>query len=255
MKKLFSCILILSLVLSAGGALADMSLFDVWQELTWDLPEHTSKDRLSRTNNGRWVEGSWVGEVTNSMMENCLDMPEGGDCEDMLTAWLLGTYHPEQPFLELLVDDIEHVDAQIESSEFYSLYYGLDEIMIAEFYILDVTLQTPYGDENYNMLCCVTMDFTGEQAAKYIVTYGDLDALGGVRGVATSNYLGNLTVVNCEEWVSLRAQPSTSAERMKKVPLYATVTDGYDVGNGFVYCQYAGTAGFILAEYLDLATW
>ena len=64
-----------------------------------------------------------------------------------------------------------------------------------------------------------------------------------------------MKVEGCEEWVSLRAQPSTSAERMKKVPLYATVTDGYDVGNGFVYCQYAGTAGFILAEYLDLATW
>lgn len=255
MKKLVCCILALALMLPMGCALAEMSLFDLWQELTWDVPDYTSKKQLTSTNNGRYVDGAWVGEVTNSMMDIYLDMREGGTMRDVLTAWLMGTYDPEQPFLEILVDDIEHVDAEIQASEFYSFYKGSREIMIAEFYSLDVTLETPYGDENYNMLCCVTMDHEYTQAAKYIVTFGDLGALGNVRGVATGNYIGNLIVCNCEEWVSLRAMPDAQSERMAKVPLNALVTNGFLAPNGFVFCQYNGMAGFILEEYLDIVTW
>ncbi len=57
-------------------------------------------------------------------------------------------------------------------------------------------------------------------------------------------------VVNCEEWVSLRAAPDTSAQRLAKVPLGAEVTDCAFAGNGFVACAYAGKAGYILAEYI-----
>ena len=58
-------------------------------------------------------------------------------------------------------------------------------------------------------------------------------------------------VVNCEEWVSLRAAPDTSAQRLAQVPLGAEVTDCALAGNGFVACAYAGQAGYILGDYLS----
>ena len=95
------------------------------------------------------------------------------------------------------------------------------------------------------------MDRYGEQGAEYFVTFGDLDGNTWVGDSSTVNYMGNLVVVNCEEWVSLRAQPSTKSERMTKVPLHALVKDCYLAGDGFVFCTYNNMQGFILEEYLD----
>ena len=61
----------------------------------------------------------------------------------------------------------------------------------------------------------------------------------------------SMVVVNCEEWVSLRKSPDTSAERLKKVPLYEVVTDCEWADNGFVRCTYDGETGYILEKYLD----
>jgi len=255
MKKLFCQVLALILALCAGCAAAEeITLCDLWIELTRSVPEHTSVKQHSSTNNGRYIEGAWIGEAANCMMEN-MDIPQGGSTEDLLQAFLYNTYHPEQPFLEILVDDIEHVDAEIEEGEFYSFYDGREEISIAEFYLVSVELETPYGVEPYGVFFCVSMDRYGELAAEYIVSFGDLGALGDVRGVATKNYMGDMVVINCEEWVSLRATPSKSSERMAKVPLGALVKNGMIAENGFVMCEYDGMSGFILEEYLDLATW
>lgn len=252
-KRMLALVLALGIVLSMGCAYADMSLYDVWFEYTWDVPEHTSIKKTDGKNNGRYVDGQWVGEVTNSMMDLWPET-DGDTTEKALEAWLRGTVSVEQPFLEVLVDDIDNVDAEIMTSEFYELYRGRELYMLMELYALDVDLDTPYGEESYSVLCCVTMDYEYEQNAKYIVTYGDLDALGGVRGIATSNYIGDMFVVACDEWVSLRAQPSKSAERMAKVPLGAHVEDGFMASNGFVMCTYDGMQGFILQEYLELDT-
>ena len=69
-------------------------------------------------------------------------------------------------------------------------------------------------------------------------------------------YIGEMTVVNCEEWVSLREAPSTSARRLKKVPLGATVIDAaWEEGQGdFMYCCYDGVYGYILSAYLTATT-
>lgn len=69
-------------------------------------------------------------------------------------------------------------------------------------------------------------------------------------------YVGDMTVVNCEEWVSLREAPDTSSKRLKKVPLGAVVTDGaWEDGQGdFMYCCYEGTYGYILSRYLTADT-
>ena len=64
--------------------------------------------------------------------------------------------------------------------------------------------------------------------------------------------LGQMTVVNCEEWVSLRAKPDTQSERLNKVPLGAQVT-AWDVGSDSFYrCQYQDASGYILKKYLQL---
>lgn len=59
-----------------------------------------------------------------------------------------------------------------------------------------------------------------------------------------------MIIVNCEEWVSLREEPSIAAARIVKVPLGAMVYNCEPDVNGFVYCEYDGMYGFILEEYL-----
>lgn len=256
MRKLICVVLVLGMILSAMPAMADMSLYDVWYEMTRSAPEHSSKKQLKKTNNGRWIDGFWVGEVTNSMLDCAEYLPYNADSgEDVICAWLEGTYHPELPLFEILATDIDNTDVEFEASEFYSFYDGKEEVAVGEFYSVDVTLETPYGDEHYGLICFVWMDRFGEQAAEYLITFGDLGALSLGSSAATSNYLGNMYVVNCEEWVSLRAMPSTKSERMRKVPLYADVENCFYAGNGFILCEYDGAVGYILEEYLNIATY
>lgn len=58
-------------------------------------------------------------------------------------------------------------------------------------------------------------------------------------------------VAYCEEWISLRAQPSTESQRLATVPLGAVIliTDRYDDGY-FVSAEYNGQRGYVLKEYL-----
>lgn len=61
----------------------------------------------------------------------------------------------------------------------------------------------------------------------------------------------DMVVVNCNEWVSLRKEPSASSERLKKVPLYDTVTDCQWVNDDFMRCTYGGVTGYIQTKYLE----
>ncbi len=58
-------------------------------------------------------------------------------------------------------------------------------------------------------------------------------------------------VVSCDVSVSLRYFPSTDSEVITQVPLFDAVTFLGDVGNGFLYVNYNGLNGYILASYLD----
>ncbi len=69
--------------------------------------------------------------------------------------------------------------------------------------------------------------------------------------LAEGESLGTLRVCNCEEWVSLRKKPKTSSERLEKVPLGALVTDCVRKNDEFIFCNYEGKSGYILAEYLE----
>ena len=59
-----------------------------------------------------------------------------------------------------------------------------------------------------------------------------------------------MQVVNCQEWVSLRAQPSKDSNRVAKVPLGAQVTNCIKYNSEFTYCEYEGKCGYILSTYL-----
>lgn len=62
--------------------------------------------------------------------------------------------------------------------------------------------------------------------------------------------IGIMQVVNCEEWVSLRANPSTDSDRICKVEYGAFVQAYYRQGD-FVFCNFEGLIGYIQSAYLE----
>lgn len=70
-----------------------------------------------------------------------------------------------------------------------------------------------------------------------------------VNNLRPSN-MGRMRVVNCEEWVSLRVSPSTSADKIAAIPLGAEVTYISDASDGFYRISYEGQIGYVLAYYL-----
>ena len=73
-----------------------------------------------------------------------------------------------------------------------------------------------------------------------------------VSALADTAYYGTMMVDNCEEWVSLRDGPGKGCGRLAKVPLYSIVTDceKSEWTGDFIYCNYDGQWGYILAQYL-----
>jgi len=60
-----------------------------------------------------------------------------------------------------------------------------------------------------------------------------------------------MQVVNCDEWISLRTAPSTSADRIMTIPLGAYVTWLDSAPDGFCLVEYQGNIGFALGQYLQ----
>ena len=75
--------------------------------------------------------------------------------------------------------------------------------------------------------------------------------LAAMPATADSGYIGNMEVVNCSEWVSLREEPSTRSERLVKVSLGAIVSNCQQVNDAWIYAEYDGYSGYILAKYLE----
>ena len=69
--------------------------------------------------------------------------------------------------------------------------------------------------------------------------------------LADTEYIGNMEVVNCNEWVSLREQPDTTAKRLVKVSLGAIVSNCEQLNEEWIYVEYDGYSGYILAQYLE----
>lgn len=62
--------------------------------------------------------------------------------------------------------------------------------------------------------------------------------------------LETLTVVNCDEWVSLREQPNSESARLIKVPKGTQVV-GYYYNKRWYACNYAGLFGYIDSDFLE----
>lgn len=77
-----------------------------------------------------------------------------------------------------------------------------------------------------------------------------LTMLCGASAEGAVGYIGEMTVVNCQEWVSLREWPDTSAERLARIPLGATVEKCAWYSDEFICCEYEGLVGYVLADYL-----
>lgn len=81
----------------------------------------------------------------------------------------------------------------------------------------------------------------------------------GKTGYALASYLDTcydlfepypMTVVNCNESITLRTYPSTSADEICQIPLGATVYFQGPSDNGFYQVEYRGCIGYALASYL-----
>lgn len=75
--------------------------------------------------------------------------------------------------------------------------------------------------------------------------------LAALPALADNEYYGNMEVVNCNEWVSPRERPSTAAKRLVKVSLGAVVSNCQQFDSEWIYAEYDGYGGYILAEYLQ----
>ena len=74
-------------------------------------------------------------------------------------------------------------------------------------------------------------------------------ALASVSAFAVEPY-EFLHVSGCENWISLREKPSTSAERLVKIPANVLVKYIADANDEFFEIQYAGKRGYALKSYL-----
>lgn len=135
-----------------------------------------------------------------------------------------------------------------------------------------------YGDSLWVVLCKESISLrsepsTSSEALLQIPLFDSVKYLGdasngfvkveynGVTGYALREYLDeyepqiaireNRKVVNCNESISLRESPSTSAEALCQIPLGATVFVISDSANGFYKVEYDGMTGYALAEYLS----
>ena len=86
----------------------------------------------------------------------------------------------------------------------------------------------------------------------FCLTLALLFALSAVSALAYDayEYNGTMYVVNCRNWVTLRALPSTSSASLDRIPLHAEVwVEPYS--SMFAHVKYRGRWGYVLTEYLD----
>lgn len=75
--------------------------------------------------------------------------------------------------------------------------------------------------------------------------------VGGYQSKVQSASTKTMYVVNCDEWISLRSSASTSAKRLKKMPLGVSCQYLSSAKNGFYKVKYNGTVGYALSKYLS----
>ena len=68
------------------------------------------------------------------------------------------------------------------------------------------------------------------------------------------NYIGAMRVWKAKEWISLRAEPHKTSERLAKIPVGDIVYNCVDIKNEKFYkCEYQGQTGYVLKMYVRKA--
>lgn len=91
---------------------------------------------------------------------------------------------------------------------------------------------------------CTYNGYTGYILSTYLTGTGNSTAAS-----YSGSYLGKKTIVNCNEFVTLRSSPSTSASAVTRVAKGQQV-DVYYYNDTFSKCYYNGLSGYILSYYL-----
>ncbi len=89
-------------------------------------------------------------------------------------------------------------------------------------------------------------DVTGYGLADYISVYRTSKNV----DTDSSVYYPSYCVVNCEQTITLRTDPDSSASEICQVPAGATVAYLGAASNGFDYISYQGNDGYVLSKYL-----
>ena len=71
------------------------------------------------------------------------------------------------------------------------------------------------------------------------------------KNASTNTIKKTMCVVRCNEFITLRSSPSTSASEITKIPLGSSVGYIEEAGNDFYKIQYNGNIGYALASYLS----
>ena len=102
-----------------------------------------------------------------------------------------------------------------------------------------------YENEKYTY--CVYDGIEG-----YILT-NNLSFIYGPSGKEFSirDYLGNMKIVNCTSFASLRKKTDTKSGMVAKVPLESIVTNVFYVNDKFCWCMYGKDGGYILSSNLE----
>ena len=101
--------------------------------------------------------------------------------------------------------------------------------------------------ENGYIWCCYN-EQVGYVAEQYLKVYTEW--MEPNMGYDPSDAIGDMQVVNCNDWVSMRSGPSTSSKRIARVPAGTVVYGCYPDENGFIWCNFGGLCGYISSDYL-----
>ena len=93
----------------------------------------------------------------------------------------------------------------------------------------------------------VLLDYLSDGIARDYQRYERGDSI--EQNTDYDNYLGWKRIVNCENWVTLRASASTKADTVTRIPLGEYV-EAYKYNEEFAECYYNGMHGYVLNKYL-----
>lgn len=144
---------------------------------------------------------------------------------------------------ENLIGAMEIVNCQSWTS--LRMYPDTTSVRLAKVPLGAVVVNCYYQDERYTYC-----EYNG--IGGYILN-SNLSFIYGPVGYEynEADYLGNMQIVNCVSYASLRDYPSTSGNLKVRVPLGAIVTNVFYHDDKFSYCVYNGIEGYILTKNLS----